>query len=30
MCICSVGSFPVRSGGSLTIFPVPLGVGSYL
>ena len=26
MCITSVGSFPVQSEGSLTIFAVPLGV----
>ena len=27
MCISSVGLLPLWSGGSLTIFPVPLGVG---
>ena len=28
MCKAGVGLFPVQSGGSLTIFPVPLAVGN--
>ena len=30
MCISSVGSFPVQSGGSLNIFSSSLGVGIKL